>query len=309
MALTRRARQFTVSAVVLTVLVVLAAVTIRLLADRVVFTQACTARAAGTTVRVSLEQAGHAATIAAVATRRDLPARATTIALATALQESKLRNLDYGDRDSLGLFQQRPSQGWGTPDEVQDPVHAAGKFFDALVKIPEYRTMDIGDAAQEVQRSGFPDAYDKHEPRARVLASTLMGYSPASFTCALRTSGLPDEDPGPNGRTPRTQKALTELQSAFGPQEVAVVPPAAEATPGTVRVRFTAETPGERRRGWAGAQWLVAKANSLAVGRVRFDGQEWNVKRSQKGWQKLPDPQVAQSELIMAQSYVDFEVR
>lgn len=309
MALTRRARRFTLTAAGLTLLVVVGAVTVRLAADHIVFTEACTARAGGTTVRVSLEQAGHAATIAAIATRRDLPARATTIALVTALQESKLRNLDHGDRDSLGLFQQRPSQGWGTPDQVMDPTYATGKFFDALVKLDDYRTMDIGDAAQDVQRSGFPDAYDKHEPRARILASALMGYSPGSFTCALRTSGLPEEEPGPNGRTPRTDRALQALQSAFGAQEVALLPTPPEAEPGAVRVRFTAESPGDRRIGWAGAQWLVAKADSLDVGRVRFDGQEWNVKRSQRGWQKETGRDVSQSELIMAVSYVDFEVR
>lgn len=308
MALTRRARRVTTTAVGLTLVAVLGAVGVRLAADRVVFTEACTARAAGTTVRVSLEQAGHAATIAAVATRRDLPARATTIALATALQESRLRNLDYGDRDSLGLFQQRPSQGWGSAEQVQDPQYAAGKFFDALVKLEDYRRMNIGDAAQEVQRSGFPDAYDKHEPRARVLASTLMGYSPGSFSCALRTSELPEEESGPSGRTPRTDGAVRALQSAFGPQEV-VVAPRADTEPGTVRVRLTAQTPGSSRVGWAGAQWLVAKAEELHVGRVRFDGQEWKVSRSVRGWQPVAPSDVAESELIMAASYVDFEVR
>lgn len=292
----------------LSLLVVVGAVTVRLASDHVVFTQACTAKASGTTVRVSLEQAEHAATIAAVATRRDLPARATTIALATALQESKLRNLDYGDRDSLGLFQQRPSQGWGSPAQVTDPVYAAGKFYDALVKLDDYRTMDIGDAAQEVQRSGFPDAYDKHEPRARVLASALMGYSPASFSCALRQPGLPEQEAGANGRTSRAEAALRSLQSAFGATEVVVVPPPV-AGPQTVRVRFTAEAAGTNRVGWAGAQWLVAKAQTLAVRKVRFDGQEWAVGRSVKGWQRETRSDIAQSELIMAASYVDFEVR
>ncbi|MGQ0844477.1 MAG: hypothetical protein ACT4QF_10110 [Sporichthyaceae bacterium] len=306
MPLTRRARRVTVAASAFSLLLLVGAVTVKLASEHVVFTQACTATAAGTTVRVSLEQAGHAATIAAVATRRDLPARATTIALATTLQESGLRNLDYGDRDSLGLFQQRPSQGWGSESQVQDPVYAAGKFFDALVKLEDYRTMNIGDAAQAVQRSGFPDAYDKHEPRARVLASALMGYSPGSFSCALRRADVETEEAGPNGRTPRAEQALRELQAAFGPQEVALV---AAPTPKTVRVRFTGEAAGADRVGWAGASWLVAKAHSLDVDRVRFGGREWRLGRSQKGWQPEARSDVAQSELIMAASYVDFEVR
>ncbi|MEU8779985.1 hypothetical protein AB0D01_39735, partial [Streptomyces sp. NPDC048606] len=75
------------------------------------------------------QQIYHAKIIDRVAQERALPGRATLIALMTALQESGLQNLDHGHADSLGLFQQRPSQGWGTPAEVRDPVHSAGLFF------------------------------------------------------------------------------------------------------------------------------------------------------------------------------------
>src|SRR3954470_4782808 len=111
-------------------------------------TAECTLPASG--VNLTGEQLANARTIAQVAWDRGLPERAVVIALATAMQESRLRNLDHGDRDSLGLFQQRPSQGWGSAEQVQDPVYAAGKFFDALVKLEDYRTMNIGDAAKEV---------------------------------------------------------------------------------------------------------------------------------------------------------------
>ena len=94
--------------------------------------------AARTSLTLTAEQVTNAATIAQVARDRGLPDRAIVIALATAQQESRLRNLDYGDRDSLGLFQQRPSQGWGTEAQVQDPVYAAGKFYDGLVKVPDW---------------------------------------------------------------------------------------------------------------------------------------------------------------------------
>ena len=86
--------------------------------------EGCQARVGGVVVDLSTEQAENATTIVAVAVRRGLPARAASIALATAYQESKLRNLDHGDRDSLGLFQQRPSQGWGTPEQVMTPTYA-----------------------------------------------------------------------------------------------------------------------------------------------------------------------------------------
>ena len=118
-------------------------------------------------------QARYAGLITAIAVQRGLPARAASIALATAYQESDLRNLDGGDRDSAGLFQQRPSQGWGTLEEVRDPVHATNAFYDALAKVDGYEQLEITEAAQEVQRSGFPDAYADHEADARALASAL----------------------------------------------------------------------------------------------------------------------------------------
>ena len=102
--------------------------------------------------------------------RRALPQRAVIVALATALQESKLRNLNYGDSDSLGLFQQRPSQGWGTPTQIMTPTYAAGKFYDALLKVPNWQAIPLTQAADAVQHSAFPDAYRDWEPRATALA-------------------------------------------------------------------------------------------------------------------------------------------
>src|SRR5665648_1151528 len=119
----------------------------------------CRAKALGSSATFSPEQSANAATITAIALKRSLPARAATIANATAIQESKLRNLKFGDRDSLGLFQQRPSQGWGTEAQILDPVYAANKFYDALIKIDGYQGMEITKVAQLVQRSATPQAY------------------------------------------------------------------------------------------------------------------------------------------------------
>ncbi len=124
-------------------------------------------------VVVTAEQATHAATIAQVARDRGLPERAVVIALATAQQESRLRNLDYGDRDSLGLFQQRPSQGWGSPEEVRDPVYAAGRFYDRLVTIPGWEAGRLTEIADGVQRSAFPELYQQWEPMAQQLSTAL----------------------------------------------------------------------------------------------------------------------------------------
>lgn len=97
------------------------------------------------------------------------------IGLMTAMQESSLRNLNYGDRDSLGLFQQRPSQGWGSPAQIMNPEYAAKKFFDALLRVPNRHKLPLTAAAQKVQRSAYPNAYAKHESYARNLLRTLGG--------------------------------------------------------------------------------------------------------------------------------------
>jgi cell wall-associated NlpC family hydrolase len=122
---------------------------------------------------INAEQANNAAIIYNVAAGRGLSPKAAIIAIATALQESTLRNLNYGDRDSLGLFQQRPSAGWGTPAQVTDPVYASNKFYDALVAVPGWEGLPVTVAAQRVQRSAFPDAYAKWEDEATAMVATL----------------------------------------------------------------------------------------------------------------------------------------
>ena len=134
---------------------------------------AATCALPGSAVTITPEQAANAARIARVAWDRGLPDRAVVIALATAQQESGLRNIDYGDRDSLGLFQQRPSQGWGSEAQVQDPEYAAGEFFDRLVGVVGWETARLTDVAQRVQRSAFPEAYQKHEAMAIDLTAAL----------------------------------------------------------------------------------------------------------------------------------------
>lgn len=154
--------------------------------------QRCVATADDAAVAVDLEQAHYAAVIAGVAITRKLPPRAVSIALATAYQESAIRNLDYGDRDSVGLFQQRPSQGWGSVEQIMDPYYSAGTFYDALVKIANWQTDDINDVAQKVQRSGFPEAYRDHVEDAKVLASVLTGQSRAALSCVERSDQAGD---------------------------------------------------------------------------------------------------------------------
>src|SRR5437762_2517033 len=118
----------------------------------------CRVSTGAETYTLDIDQAANSTTIAAVGKRLGLPDHAVTIALAAALQESRLRNLAYGDRDSRGLFQQRPSQGWGTPAQVMTPRYAAAAFYEALARVPDWQTRSVTGAAQAVQRSGAPQA-------------------------------------------------------------------------------------------------------------------------------------------------------
>ncbi|WP_034590897.1 M23 family metallopeptidase [Hamadaea tsunoensis] len=123
------------------------------------------------------DQVRNAAIIIKTGHDLKIPPRGWIIAVATAMQESNLINHGFlgarNDHDSLGLFQQRPSQGWGTPEQVMDPVYASKKFYEKLIKIPGWATLPLTVAAQTVQRSAYPDAYAKHEPLATTIVNTL----------------------------------------------------------------------------------------------------------------------------------------
>ena len=152
----------------------------------------CRVASGATHYTLGFEQAANATTIAAVGKRLGLPDHAVTIALATALAESGLRNLDHGDRDSLGLFQQRPSQGWGTPTQVMTPSYAAAAFFDHLAHVESWQSLPVTVAAQSVQHSATPGAYAGFEHEARALAIALTGEIPAGLTCdASHTNSQP----------------------------------------------------------------------------------------------------------------------
>ena len=124
------------------------------------------------------EQIPHAQTIVATGVSLDVPKKGQIIALATAMQESRLRNLNYGDRDSLGLFQQRPSQGWGTAQQIRDPTYASERFYKALLKVDGWQQMAVTQAAQAVQKSGFPDAYAQWEDLSTALQDAIAATFP-----------------------------------------------------------------------------------------------------------------------------------
>lgn len=231
----------------------------------------------GASYEFGAEQAQNAATVAAVGTSRGMPERAVTIALATALQESGLRNIGHGDRDSLGLFQQRPSQGWGNEKQIMDPAYSAARFYDHLKDVPGYSRLPLTVAAQRVQRSGFPQAYAKHEPDAVLLAAALTGRAPATLTCEGRTADEPG-DPA---------KVRAALVRDFGRE---VAPEGGSGAGGdsvTVPVDSTASgAGGGEQRGWELAQWAVAQASALGIERVSYGGREWSAEGSANEWRK-----------------------
>ncbi|MFD8321615.1 C40 family peptidase [Kitasatospora purpeofusca] len=148
------------------------------------------------------EQIPNARVIQATGIAMHIPVRGQVVALATALQESGLHNLNYGDRDSLGLFQQRPSQGWGTAEQIQHPVYASTKFYEGLKQVSGWESMTVTQAAQAVQRSGFPDAYAKWEPLATALQQAiapLLTNPGADATAAPTSTAPPTAGPAANG--------------------------------------------------------------------------------------------------------------
>ena len=219
----------------------------------------CVVRADGEVALDSVQMA-NAATITAVGIRRKMPERAVVIALATALQESKLENREDGDRDSVGLFQQRPSQGWGTPEKIQDPRYAADRFYSALKKVKGWKTMRVTDAAQKVQRSAFPNAYEKWADESAVLARALTGHATGAVACTV--SG----DPVLRGAA--AAAALTKsLKLDWG----SGLPKVVSNPDDGISVDVT-----DPRSGWRYAHWLVSHASATGLERVRFANLEWH---------------------------------
>jgi hypothetical protein len=206
----------------------------------------------GLEVPLDADQMANAATVSAVGITVQMPERAVVVALATAFQESKLRNLPHGDRDSIGLFQQRPSMGWGTREQILDPAFATNRFYDALVKIDGYENLEITKVAQQVQKSAYPEAYADHEQEGRVLASTLRGHSPAGLGCQLH-----DITRASDGAA-----VAADLNAQLG---VSVVQDGALLT----------VTAPSTELAWAAGQWAVARADAYGIDQVHVADRVW----------------------------------
>ena len=220
----------------------------------------------GTNFDVPLDpgQARIAATIAGVARHRAMPVRAVTIAYAAALQESDLENLNYGDRDSVGVFQQRPSAGWGTRRQLLDPVYASGKFFSALAGVPHYRRLPVDRAAQAVQHSADGSAYSQYAVQGAAMAGGFSGHLPHAVWCWYGAKIT--------GRS-RLGPAEAGLRRTFGEL------PFSHRSDPAVQVRT--HTPAA---GWAVAAWLVTHATKFRLRQVTYQGFQWRAEHGRKGW-------------------------
>jgi hypothetical protein len=278
----------TVLAVAVTVGVFLVANRLgRNLSLRLPASQACVVTGAGGEIRLDADQMANAATVSAVGISRHVPQRAIMVALATAWQESKLHNLAGGDRDSIGLFQQRPSQGWGRPEQIANPRYAARTFYDELLKVDGWETMRVTDAAQTVQRSAHPEAYEKWADKAESLAQALAGETVGTVACTVNAQ--------PTERGPAAAEALrAELRLDWGERTRPVT--IAENMPGL------ALTVPDARAGWQYAHWFVAYAKERGIKRVRFSDREWTAKGG--SWSKVtPSPEDAGK--VLAEVYAE----
>jgi hypothetical protein len=243
----------------------------------------CQAGTGQSAIPLDFGQAADAATVAAVAVRDRLPARALTIAYATAFQESKLENLSYGDRDSVGIFQQRPSQGWGSADQLKDPAYASRKFFGALVKVPNYTKIPVSEAAQAVQRSADGSAYEQYAQTGAQLAADFT-TRPHAVTCWYSPSAQAADQN--ISLKLNLHGAAAELDAVFG------TPKQGGPLTGITRIRSGAAdlittAPGA---GWTVANWLVAHASSYGITKVSYAGYQWKAQLSESSWQSDPSP-------------------
>ena len=244
----------------------------------------CTATSGELSSRLTAEQSNFAALIVSQAENRDLPARASTIAIATAIQESGLRNIDYGDRDSIGLFQQRPSQGWGTEAEILDPHYSTDTFLDALIRVDGWRDMEVTVAAQTVQRSAFPDAYADHEDQGRAWASALTGHAGTdAVTCELHRMVIHSDTP-----TPFVERIERDWEGTVS----AVVE---NESDGNVQVRI--DTDDERRRDGT-ASWVVAISKYYPIVEIHTCGMSWD--RDSGEWTAVEQAETPCSETEVA---------
>ena len=257
--------------------------------NRLLTVPGCQAGTGVNAIGLDFGETADAATIAGVAARERLPREALTVAYATALQESKLENPSYGDRDSVGIFQQRPSEGWGSRAQLEDPAYAARAFFGALVKIPGYAKLPVDVAAQDVQRSADGAAYEQYAQSGAALATDLTA-TPHAVTCWYDPASQAASE-GVSAKL-NLRGALSGFADAFGR-------PGADGAVTSVsvaRAGGSAVISAARGDGWTAANWLVANASSYGITQVSYGGYQWTAGLNETSWQ--PDSVSAGTRIV-----------
>ena len=251
----------------------------------------CVASGDGQVITLEPSQAGIAATIAGVAQREALPSRAVAVAYAAAWQESKLQNLTYGDRDSVGIFQQRPSQGWGRRSQLENPVYATSRFFGALTKVPGYQRMPVYKAAQAVQRSADGTAYQQYQLLSGYMARAFTGQVPHAVSCwySQKISGRARLDAAELGLTQTFGTRASRVTADPGLRFVAERAPRRGVIGGSSPLGLTVRV-GSARDGWAVAAWVVSHAPQYRITDVRYAGYRWTAASSSRGWARSVTP-------------------
>lgn len=279
------------------------------------------------------EQAANAATIIAVGQQAKVPPRGWVVALAAALQESSLMNLDHGDRDSVGLFQQRPSQGWGTVQQIMDPTLSAQAFYGVakhtnntgLLDIKGWEQMPVTEAAQAVQQSGLPTAYADHEAAATAIVAKLGGTGGATIPVSMNTSCGGGTSCAPlTGATAAAEQGLTPdalivarcVEQQFGPGLTLLGVGERSSNPDSDHPDGKAvdvmipnwQSQIGNERGWQIARWAQSNAQSMGVKYVIFDAHIWSVDRTSEGWRPYGHPSGATDPTSMHLDHVHISV-
>jgi hypothetical protein len=256
------------------------------------------------TLHLNPEQAANAQTIVDVGARMGIPPQGRVVALATALQESTLVNVNHGDAagpDSRGLFQQRAS--WGSEAQRMDPATSAALFYRALLAVPGWEALPVTVAAQRVQSSARPDAYAKWEAQARaivgapqqpcqapsVVAGQAVAFSGSSTGCTV---------PDPSGTggcvTPALAYLLRQVSATFPHRPVSCWDahawnptsdhPKGKACDFTFGTLGVMPGPTDTAAGWQLAKWLRVNAGPLHVAYVIWQGHIWSRSQDAAGW-------------------------
>ncbi|WP_166133358.1 hypothetical protein [Nocardioides ochotonae] len=280
----------------------------------------CVAKADGRRVRLTGEQARTATLIAATARRRGLPTGAATTALATAYDQSGMRNIGPHSGPGRGVFRQSPAKGWGTARQLSDRRYAINAYYDVLSRVDKLGARWVTAAPRKVKRADLPKAPAKLRADARTLSASLLGSARGSFTCTVgKKYRKAPKRLTPVGLVPRAYALLGDIEGTFGPQMIGGFEPggvnhghmkgSAHYEGRAVDIFFRPINPVSKLRGWAMAHYLVAHSERLGVRTVIYDGRIWQAEDSEDGWERYtPQSDIGDRKILEHRDHVHVDV-